>query len=1224
MNEMLTSCVDVVVEHLLVGSVTALILVPLAWAISKATRIRTAVYRHMIWLYCMIGIVALPLIWLYGPKMTVTVLPARAEPPRAVRLPEMIFDGARASAQGQSPAMLRQNAEAVEVAPASDMMAPAVIVKTALAGVWLIGFAFMLVRLAVGWHRLHDICQSATAVPCGELLGRTNRRAPKVLLTTRLRGPVCFGVVRPIILLPRDIYRGATPNDLHMVLAHELAHIERGDCWTNLFQRIVEATFFFHPLVWLASRRLTHEREEICDNHVLAQGASVDDYTGLLGDIGEQALGKRYLQTVALFEGQLLVRIRSLLDPLRGRQTRLPRRVGVACTFVVLAGFLVFGSVRLAAKANEADTGTSGPDAPSALTDDAEASAPTQQRPARSLHDASASGDIEQVKALIAAGAHVDAKDDRERSALHRAAHTGHVEVAKLLIEHGANVNAEDNLKRTPLEHAAVASRTHVVKLLLEKGANPNARNESGDTPLQVAVFSARADTVAALIDGGADVTLRDEDGLTPMYAAIISPVPGRREIVELIAATGKEPSTIHLAAYLGDLDKVRAFLTEGVGVDEKGAGDGTGLHYASAGGQAEVMAFLLAQGADVNAKAMDDLTPLHAAVGCSDSKEAIELLLANGADVSAETTIEEGMPMSALDVWFIRCLILPYDSSDLGEAQIMERIRPLLSSEVTQLLISKGAKLDSGTLWLPIAAVTGMTEMVDMAIAHGADVNAKSELFDATALQMAVGEGRDEVVERLITKGADIHVTTPEGQTLLHLAAIEGHKTTAELLIAKGTDVNAKDNRGATPLWYAEDSGHAETAALLREHGAKKEAPAVSLHEAAANGDIEQVKALIAQGAEVNAKDENGQTPLLLALNRDHLEVAELLVSSGADVDALDGRTGKPLLLSVGGRKKRVEFLLSKGADIEAKDGNGLTLLNLIAAYSNERDYLEVIELLLEKGADIEARGYGDCTPLQAVAEVGRKEAAEFLLVHGARVDAAPGRFFGTAVHQAMRGGHKDMVRWCLSHGLEIPPLHQAAYFGQTGKVRSLLNTGGDVNQEDAAGFTALHCAVFGRNAETVKLLIDNGADVEASNAGHATLLLWACEGGYLDIVKLLVDNGAEVNGRAFGGLMWGPMPMDNWSNLHAAAHMGHADVVEYLLTKGADINAKCIRGDGDLTPLHFAARKGHVDVVKALLARGANANLKSKEGHTALDLAKEENHADVVALLGKLDAGE
>jgi hypothetical protein len=112
--------------------------------------------------------------------------------------------------------------------------------------------------------------------------------------------------------------------------------MRRRDGCLNLFQRLVEAVFFFHPLVWLASRQLTNEREHICDNYVLAQGASPDDYTTLLFRMVEQALDERRLPKVALFEGQLLARVRSLLNPLRSRQTRLPWRVAAACTVVVL------------------------------------------------------------------------------------------------------------------------------------------------------------------------------------------------------------------------------------------------------------------------------------------------------------------------------------------------------------------------------------------------------------------------------------------------------------------------------------------------------------------------------------------------------------------------------------------------------------------------------------------------------------------------------------------------------------------------------------------------------------------------------------------------------------------------------------------------------------------------------------------------------------------------
>jgi len=100
---------------------------------------------------------------------------------------------------------------------------------------------------------------------------------------------------------------------------------------------------------------------------------------------------------------------------------------------------------------------------------------------------------------------------------------------------------------------------------------------------------------------------------------------------------------------------------------------------------------------------------------------------------------------------------------------------------------------------------------------------------------------------------------------------------------------------------------------------------------------------------------------------------------------------------------------------------------------------------------------------------------------------------------------------------------------------------------------------------------------------------------------------------------MSWGLMLIGNYRNLHRAAHIGHAHIVEYLLDKGANINATCTRLDAGFTPLHFAARKGHVDVVKVLLAKGADTNLKSKQDHTALDIAKQENQPEVVSILSQ-----
>ncbi len=345
MNEIVNSAADQVVRYLLVGSAAALILVSLAWMILKAARVQTPVYRHMIWLYCLIGTIVLPLLWLAGPKLTLAILPTRAE----VRVPVISppsHDHVGAMAMESFPTV---PAETERQSTIGATPRP-VRWRTAVAAVWLAGLAFMLTRLAVGWCRLRRICLSATPASRRQIRHTVDGHSLTIRLTRQLHGPVCFGLFRPVILLPEEMYESGTPESLRMVLTHELAHIERRDAWVNLFQRLVEAAYFFHPFVWFASRQLTQQREQICDNYVLAEGVSPADYTTLLSHLGERAVRARYLQTVALFEGQLLARIRGLLDPRGNRQTKLPRRVAAVCTITVLVGFLVSGSVRLAAQ----------------------------------------------------------------------------------------------------------------------------------------------------------------------------------------------------------------------------------------------------------------------------------------------------------------------------------------------------------------------------------------------------------------------------------------------------------------------------------------------------------------------------------------------------------------------------------------------------------------------------------------------------------------------------------------------------------------------------------------------------------------------------------------------------------------------------------------------------------------------------------------------------------
>ena len=99
--------------------------------------------------------------------------------------------------------------------------------------------------------------------------------------------PAVVGVLRPMILLPPSLLTGLSPTDVEAILIHELAHIRRWDLLINLAQRIIEALLFVHPVVWYISHRISVERENACDDLVLASGWSSSDYVGALLSMAE-------------------------------------------------------------------------------------------------------------------------------------------------------------------------------------------------------------------------------------------------------------------------------------------------------------------------------------------------------------------------------------------------------------------------------------------------------------------------------------------------------------------------------------------------------------------------------------------------------------------------------------------------------------------------------------------------------------------------------------------------------------------------------------------------------------------------------------------------------------------------------------------------------------------------------------------------------------------------
>ena len=251
-------------------------------------------------------------------------------------------------------------------------------------------------------------------------------------------------------------------------------------------------------------------------------------------------------------------------------------------------------------------------------------------------------------------------------------------------------------------------------------------------------------------------------------------------------------------------------------------------------------------------------------------------------------------------------------------------------SKGVAELLISEGADVNAITLEgstpLHFAAFWGRKEIAELLIDNGANLNViNNELAGTpfiTALDWAIQQGKTEIADLLREHGGMTVQDLRSGMTPLHLAAREGLKEVVELLIAKDSDVNAKiassgSNKNKTPLDFAIQYKKPEITDLLRKHGGKTGKELNALIDAAKNGDIGAVTQRVAAGADVNAKDVDGTTPLHNAAVYGHNEIAELLIANGAEVNAIivSGRNqGKtPVDLAIWRKKTETADLLSK-----------------------------------------------------------------------------------------------------------------------------------------------------------------------------------------------------------------------------------------------------------------------------------------------------------------------
>ncbi|XP_061383302.1 kinase D-interacting substrate of 220 kDa B isoform X2 [Danaus plexippus] len=342
-------------------------------------------------------------------------------------------------------------------------------------------------------------------------------------------------------------------------------------------------------------------------------------------------------------------------------------------------------------------------------------------------------------------------------------------------------------------------------------------------------------------------------------------------------------------------------------------------------------------------------------------------------------------------------------------------------------------------------------------------------------------------------------------------------------------------------------------------------------------NTDGNELQNFLSSNRNINVddKDDNGTTALMVASESGRLSAVRLLLGAGADACAADGDGWTSLAFAArGGHLAVVQELIDAGVVIDSRDCGGWTPL-MWASYKGHED---IVVLLLEKGADVHAHGNYNINSLVWAAGRRHSGVVSRLLSAGARPNSCD-KYATSALTWASRAG-------------------------DTASCAALLRAGADPNTAGMYCWTPLLQATHGNHFEIVQMLLEHKPNVNALDKDGCTALAIACKEGYYDISLALINSGAYIN----------VQDHSKDTPLIYAVKGGYKNIVEALLKKHVDVD---LPGKEKKTPVYTAVEKGHVAILKLLLASNPDLEHCTTSGDTALLRAVRSRNAEMVALL-------
>ena len=815
----------------------------------------------------------------------------------------------------------------------------------------------------------------------------------------------------------------------------------------------------------------------------------------------------------------------------------------------------------------------------------------------KALLDAAALGNIDAVKALLAAGVQKNVVDHNGETALHCAARYGKENVIAYLLTQSSTDKLRNTDQSIALFYAAKFEQAELIRFLIQKGVNVNVREGHGKTPLHYAAETGNLDVINILVNAGAKVEAADNQGNPPL----------------------------HYAAEAGNVGVIEILIQAGAKVEAADNQGKTALHYAAEAGNVGVIEILIKAGAKVEAADNQGKTPLHYAAE-NGNAEAVFQLIQDGANVNCQEHTTKKTPFHYV--------------AEFG------------NTETVNLFILAGGELTSadaeGKTALHYSVKNGNTDILASLVKAGADVNGKELTTNKTPLHCAVEAKNIEAVKCLITYGANVNLRDSSGKTAVDYAFDSEHEGLIQLLTPivledircrkiDGSSSTGDISEFPTPhnfeaQTYVDLQRDADVITLSTTSGAPSQTlrqlvPGLSIHNHEMNESQQMqaikkvlldagiqekvVRALIETFNQGNlyAQLETNIWPSLMSQREDYrgyllynktfhhdiqpIEDGGIRITATLKAQAVDMDNIEKTWAIIDGLST-VTIKMVEGAVVFQIEKIEVNVKEAVVDETDQKEMRErVIELRdrildgLYAKADlfIKARA-GSVGPIEDAIAKG--------MLTADNVDTQD-RAGKTLLHHATKRGHLDIVALLLARGAKDNIL--------------------DAVEETAETYLAKHVNADPNMWAIIKILKNPQAqeNINIQNKHGQTALHFAALAGNSDLVDALLTAGASVT----------LSDKDGRIPLHCAAAAGNTEAFEILLNKsleiGADIKAK---DKEEKTALHYAAENGHVAAINVLFLVGLDRNQKDSEGQTALHYAVSEEKEDAVSLLLKCDS--